>query len=153
MSSFLRFYLFIYIFFCYCACRNSLWLSSELREKNMVMFWCVKEGRVPKWVRCHREKIAPKMSTLLCHPLEIDCVTSKKVAPRIYRGVLFPERRRWGQSFSCFLPVCWSSPLSLSLSLSLSFSVRDHNQKTWSNLWETSILCPFTRRTSESPTP
>lgn len=46
---------------------------------------------------CQRERlpleIEPKMSTLLCHPLEIDCITFKKLAPRIKRDALFQERR------------------------------------------------------------
>lgn len=38
------------------------------------------------------------MSTLLYHPLEIDCITFKKVAPRINRDALFQETRWWAQS-------------------------------------------------------
>lgn len=61
------------------------------------MFWCVKEGRMSFG------EIDPKMSTLLYHPLEIDCITFKKVAPRINRDALFQERPWWAQSAGCSL--------------------------------------------------
>ena len=79
------------------------------------MFWCVNEGRMPNWANATGRNC--KMSTLLYHPLEIDCITFKKVAPRINRDALFQERRWWTQSTGC------------SLSLSLSLSCRDHRQR------------------------
>lgn len=88
---------------------SSLWKDTFYLERKspvklqLVMFWCVKEGCAPKWANATGRKTAPKMSTLLYHPHEIDCITFKKVAPRINRDALFQERRWWAQSTGCTL--------------------------------------------------
>lgn len=86
--------------------RGHFYLEMNIPAKP-AMFPCVKEGRVPKWANATGRRC--KMSTLLYHPLEIDCITSRNVAPRINRDALFQDRRWWAQSAG------WTLPLSLLL--------------------------------------
>lgn len=101
--------------------RGHFYLEMNIPAKP-AMFPCVKEGRVPKWANATGRRC--KMSTLLYHPLEIDCITSRNVAPRINRDALFQDRRWWAQSAG------WTLPLSLLLGTT---------DNAWKNLLKTTV--------------
>lgn len=76
--------------------------SNQLQMKLFLS--CVTVWGTPKWTCASgtkEGKNTPKMSTLLYHPLEIDCITFKKVALGINSYAIFQERRRWAQSAGC----------------------------------------------------
>lgn len=74
-------------------CLGRSFLSGDESCKSTTCDVLVRKGGArAKVSECHWKNCI-RMSTLFYHPLEIDCITFKNVAPRINRDALFQERR------------------------------------------------------------
>lgn len=76
----------------------------KIVEREFLELWCTqRRGAACQSEPTPRDETAPKMSTLLCHPHEIDCITPKKpAAPHINRdGRILLQRRCWTRRARC----------------------------------------------------